>query len=259
MAKIHLDRMRRKYGFTGERYRELLQKIMAQNTINISNALGRMSRANWEKAAKKVSRKEKRFVVPDVSEVLPKKGIFVRKAAIDGTRITDALRDKLTKNLRDSMLKFTPKTGEATFIFRRGVKAGRVNPKLVKSFEEEITKTFAGYTKTNKQYGMPTNIHSIAVTEVRSAADEVKFRYVEEIARKNPDFQVRKKWIHNKALSENPRPHHMAIDGQTVEWSDRFTLGNGFKIRYPHDPEAPAEEVINCHCDFDVLIKRLTQ
>lgn len=259
MAKFHLDRIRRKYGFTGERYRELLQQIIAVNSGNMARAMGRLSKEHYDKAAKKVSTKEQKFIVPDVSEVIPKRGVFARKAAIDGKRMTDKLRDRITKDLRDTMNQFTPKTGEATFLFRRGAKAGKVNPKLIDDFEGRIRKSFENYTKVDPSYGVPRNIHTIAVTEVRSVADEVKASYVEALAKKNPDFQIRKRWVHNKRLSENPRPHHMSINGQTVDWDDMFTLGNGVKMRYPHDPLAPAEEVISCHCDFDVLIQRLTR
>jgi hypothetical protein len=262
MAKIHLDRMRQKYGFTGERYRELMQKIIGQNSVNIANNLGRMTKENYERAAKKVTTREKRFIVPDVSEALPKRGVFARKAAIDGKRITDKLRDQMTKDLRTTLTQFTPNTGEATYLFRRGAKAGRVNPKLVADFESRIQKTFEGYTRRDPSYNMPRNVHSIAVTEVRSVADEIKYAYMEQIKRRNPDFQIRKKWIHNKALSEEPRPHHMALDGKTVGWDEFFIVDSPdsgrVQMRYPHDPGAPAGEVINCHCDFDVIVQRLT-
>lgn len=250
--------MRRKYGFTGERYRELIQRIIQQNSINIANKLGRLGRDHYERAARKVSTQERRFVVPDVSEALPARGVFMRKAAVSGKRMIDTLRDRLTKNLRESMMQFTPKTGEATFITRRGVRAGRVNPKLVEEFERDMKSTFEGYTRTDPSYGVPANIHQIAVTELRSTADEVKASYMDEIARRNPDFAIRKRWVHNKRLSEQPRPHHMAIDGQTVKWDEHFVLGNGFRMRYPHEPGAPPEEVIGCNCDFDVLVQRLT-
>jgi len=260
MAKVHLDRMGFKYGYTaGGSLPKLMQQILASNTGNIQRAVGRLGKEHYDKALKRITTKRRRFVLPDVSEALPKRSVFVRKAAADGKRLTDDLRDRLTKNLRKTLNTFTPKTGEQAFTFRRGVREGRVNPKLVASFEKGITNDFAGYTRKDPTYGIPSNIHTIAVTEVRSAADEIKWEYLQRFTQKNKDVIIDKKWIHNKALSEEPRKHHMAIDGQRVPIDEMFTLGNGVQMRYPHDSQAPAEEVYCCHCDFDVILTVLKE
>lgn len=254
MAKFYLDRLRRKYGYTGGALQDLMRQIIDVNSGNIARATARISKDHYERAVRRFPKGvQKKFVLPDISEALPKRSVFIRKAAERGKRLTDDLRDSLTGNLRDTLQDFD-KTGKQSFITRRGVAAGRINPELVERFEGRITKTFWNYTKRDPSYGIPANIHDIAVTEVRSAADNIKWEYVKALRKRNEKAWFLKRWKHNKSLSKEPRPHHMAIDGQEAELEEPFVLGNGVRIMYPHDPEADAEEVINCHCDFDVII-----
>ena len=54
-----------------------------------------------------------------------------------------------------------------------------------------------------------------------------------------PKFQ----WI-NPLAAKEPRHSHVAISGDVQEAGAYFLPS----LRYPGDPEAPAEETINCHC-----------
>ena len=255
MAKYHLGRLKKKYGWSGGNLQQLMTDIIATETGNISRAVARINSDDYRKAVQKLPKdRRKRFIIPDVSEVLPKRSLFVRKAADKGKLLTDGLRDRLTKDLRQSFTEFTTKTGEPAFLKRRGTKAGQVNSKLVADFEKRIQGTFQGYTKKDPSYGVPPNVHEIAVTEVRSAADQIKRGYVDRLLKKNPGTKAEKRWIHNTSLSKKPRPHHLEMDGVTVEWSKRFVLSNGVSMVHPHDPDAPASEVISCHCDFEVYL-----
>lgn len=258
MAKFHLDRLKEKFGWSGGNYRALMQKIIEMNSLSMARATGRISKENFQKTAAKVRTKETRLVLPDVTEAIPKRSVFARKAAQDGKLLTDNLRDRVTKSLRQTLTAFSPETGEPAYQIRTGAKKGRVNPRLVENFQASITEDFRGYTRVDPRYGVPANIHSIAVTEVRSVADEMKWQYARALQLKNTDFALRKKWVHNKALSEQPRPHHMSANGKTVGFFEAFQLSNGASLMYPHDPDADAEEVIGCNCDYDLLIRRLT-
>ena len=42
MAKIHLDRIKKKYGWSGENYKKLISKIVQANTENIHNSISRI-------------------------------------------------------------------------------------------------------------------------------------------------------------------------------------------------------------------------
>lgn len=44
------------------------------------------------------------------------------------------------------------------------------------------------------------------------------------------------------------RESHIAMRGQKRAHGQPFTSGNGYSLRYPGDPDAPASEVANCRC-----------
>jgi uncharacterized protein with gpF-like domain len=44
------------------------------------------------------------------------------------------------------------------------------------------------------------------------------------------------------------RDTHADLDGQIVERGMSFR--SDVTLRWPHDPHAPAAEVVNCRCDF---------
>jgi len=266
MAKIYLDRLKRRHGYSGEKYGELIKKIIAENTNNISERISRVSKEKWELSLEKLQTtiKEKRkFIIPDISEVKPEKAFYIRKAAERGNLIKDTLRDRLTEKLRSTLSEFTPKTGEATFIKRRGVEAGKINTKLIKEFEGGIKETFLNYVKKDRKLGMPSNIHSIAVTEIRSTINQMKNKFNDELQKKNQDLTIIKIWRHNKSLSHEPRKGHLEMNGKAIPINQVFMVPLYKKIRdknilitkthmrYPHDETAPAEQVISCNCDIE--------
>lgn len=62
-----------------------------------------------------------------------------------------------------------------------------------------------------------------------------------------PD-EVEKIWQHGGG-PKDPRPHHVAMNGQSVIGLDaEFEFDNGARMRFPGDPRAPASETVNCSC-----------
>ena len=53
--------------------------------------------------------------------------------------------------------------------------------------------------------------------------------------------------VWNATEDARTRPDHAAADGQKVGMDDTFTVG-GVAMRYPRDPDGPANQVINCRC-----------
>ena len=141
MAKIHLDRLEKKYGkdiLKGKKYKDLMEKIIAQNSENISTRIATLNAKHWEGQNRRITKKEKRFVMPDIREALPSDAIHIRKAAERSQLLSDELRGSLTKNLRDTLHKFTPKTDQPAYVRRTGVTAGNINPDLIKEFEPKV-------------------------------------------------------------------------------------------------------------------------
>ena len=115
---------------------------------------------------------------------------------------------------------------------------------------------------------MPTNVHAIAVTEFRSTVGAINEAYTDKLMEKNPDLTVRVQWIHNRSLSKEPRPGHVAMDGKMVKKGEYFRVpvyekkgkrwlrtGNYVLMRRPHDPDAPPGQVIQCNCDAKYIVK----
>lgn len=261
MAKVHLDRLQSKYKdipVKGKVYEHLVNTILEVNTGNIQRKMSRMTEDKFKKKMKKDSR----FVLPDITDVLPKRAVLIRKAAEKGNLIRDTLRDQLTKDLRDTLKDFP----EESFTTRRGTTAGRINKKLIDQFEQKITETFEGYTRKDKKFGMPKNIHTIAVTEVRGTVNEIKKIYVDKFQEKNPDAKIKKRWIQNRSLSKNPRRGHDEVNGKIISFDKQFKVPfyrivRGKRIKegitmmdHPHSPGAPAVQVVNCSCDYDIII-----
>lgn len=258
MAKIYLDRLVKKLGLredeiAGGNYRKVMTEVLANNTENASKAVGRLSSGHWDKSLSRLGKRKKNFIVPNVEEVLPKRSVFINKAAIQGDLISDTLRDKLTKNLRDALNEFRTKSGEPAFIRRRGTKAGTINPKLVQDFQKRIIETFSGYTS-----GDIPNVKTIAVTEIGSAVNGMKEAYNDEFLRRNPQAKMIKRWIQNKSLSKIPRDTHSKMHGKEIPYNEKFQVPLEIKgkivgvtpMSRPHDPAAPIEQIAGCHCDI---------
>ena len=56
---------------------------------------------------------------------------------------------------------------------------------------------------------------------------------------------MKKQW--RKSSRKHPRETHAAADGQIRDIDQPFDIG-GVKMQHPHDPSAPASEVIKCGC-----------
>jgi hypothetical protein len=262
MPKIHLDRLKKRYGYKGEPYEELIQRILQNNEEMVARRIGEISQSQWWNAAAKISTKGKAFIVPSLEDVLPKRSVFTLKAAQNGKLISDTLRDRLTGELRETLAEFTPKTKEQAYIVRRGPTAGRINPKLVRELQEKIHSTFEAYTKKDPRFGVPSNVKNIAVTELRSSVSIVKREFTKVLLQKNPGLELKKTWIHNASLSKVPRKGHLQLNGKTIPYKELFTIPvyksiKGKVVRTgsvtgdsPHAPGLPADQVIGCNCDI---------
>ena len=56
----------------------------------------------------------------------------------------------------------------------------------------------------------------------------------------------KKEWLSSR--DERVRETHQAMDGQTVGVADSFLSPSGATLQFPGDPNAPADEIINCRC-----------
>lgn len=69
--------------------------------------------------------------------------------------------------------------------------------------------------------------------------------------------QIERTWIHvpGRTGRKNERVFHATMNGQTRGFGELFISGLGGELRFPGDPEAAAEEVIDCRCVVTTRIR----
>lgn len=257
MASIFFKRLKDKYGsenITGGKYQLVIRDILAHNNEKAGRAIGRMNNIQYSNQVKKLSKKKQAIIkLPIVDDILPKRSVFMIKGQHHASMMTETLRDRLQKDLRDTLKEYDG-TGKKRMEIQRGVTTGRLNKELIKTFQDRITETFSSYTKRDKTTGIPPQIRNIAVTEIRSTIGTVKAEYVRNLIDKNPQIEMMKTWIHNRALSKEPRKGHMQLHNKTINYWESFRVprpkGVGFNFMdRAHDPTAPADQTIGCSCE----------
>lgn len=225
-ARLTLKKLAKKYGvdIEGATYTKVVQEIINENVARASKKMGNLSNRRMKQAFADS--------IKDGIVDLPAYAISnltVRKGAEDGKMITDTLRDVLTRGLRKAITD-NPNDTE----------------KAITQMQSHIKDTFTTYTTSHAKM--------IAITEVRSSVDLSKAEYVRELVARNPNkLRVTKKWVHHDHLVKVPRPTHKAIDGEKVLFNQPFSIG----LMYPHDPNAPASEVIGCQCGYQVEVEEM--
>lgn len=224
--RLTLKKLAKKYGvdIEGATYTKVVQEIINENVARASKKMGNLSNRRMKQAFAD-SIKDGIIDLPAYAI----SNLTARKGAEDGKMITDTLRDVLTRGLRKAITD-NPNDTE----------------KAIAQMQSHIKDTFTTYTTSHAKM--------IAVTEVRSSVDLSKAEYVRELVARNPNkLRVTKKWIHHDHLVKIPRPTHKAIDGEKVLFNQPFSIG----LMYPHDPNAPASEVIGCQCGYQVEVEEM--
>lgn len=225
-ARLTLKKLAKKYGvdIEGATYTKVVQEIINENVARASKKMGSLSNRRMKQAFED-SIKDGIVTLPDYA--VP--NVTVRKGAEDGKMITDTLRDVLTRGLRKAITD-NPNDTE----------------KAIAQMQSHVKDTFTTYTTSHAKM--------IAITEVRSSIDLSKAEYVRELVARNPNkLRVTKKWVHHDHLVKVPRLTHKAIDGEKVLFNQPFSIG----LMYPHDPSAPASEVIGCQCGYQVEVEEM--
>jgi hypothetical protein len=224
-----------------------------------NKAFRELSAGGWEDGG--------RLVLPTPSGVLPTKKVIVEQAKATGRLMSKTLRDNLKKKMVKTLQEFVDKK-KTPYETKRGELRGKMNPALIDAFEEKIREAFLGYTKKDARVGMPPNIHTIAVTEMRSAVNLAKRNYADKLKANNPHLKLYKRWRHNNWLVMEPRPGHQKLNGKELPYNKpfdvevykkvrgRYIRTGSVKMMHPHDGSAPLSEVVNCQCDFEVYAKR---
>lgn len=90
----------------------------------------------------------------------------------------------------------------------------------------------------------------IARTEVGTLSNMAS-----DMGARNTGLDYKKKWL--AYIDGRTRESHVVADGQEVEKGQTFNVG-GSQMKYPSDPSAPADEVINCRCVAQYIVPEFT-
>lgn len=120
---------------------------------------------------------------------------------------------------------------------------------LTKAQIDRITQQYSnkllmlrGRTIARTEAGLAKNAGRIEAW--RQAADKLGISYDD----------IQKEWLHG--VAGEPRLTHLAAHGSKVMGlTTSFSIG-GIRMLYPHDPQAPASEVINCGCQVRYSIPK---
>lgn len=258
MARIFEKRLKEKYGtenIKGQKYQELITEILARNNEKIGTAVGRLSKDNYKNQLKRIPKNKAVTVkLPDISEVLPKRSVFLIKAAESGKAISDTLKQSLEQDLR-KVLEEHSGAGKLRMEIKRGRTTGKINPELIEKFQKSIIETYKSKTRKDPDLGIPGNVKQIAVTEVRSTISVIKREYNQRLLDNNPQLKMTKTWLQNKKLAKKPRETHTEQHGKTIAMNEYFRVrrekAGGYDMMYTtHDPDASAENKIGCNCDL---------
>jgi len=244
MARFDRKFLMKKYKWDGRSYADLMSKIVIDNRTKTAEAVLNSDNRRFKSNLKKIEPKyqEKKIVIPDVGPIL-KNSPTIIKGVEQGKLINDTLRDKLRKDVLNSMLD-------------NGVtnKNGTVNKNVTRSLRARLNKTFTDYTKKDPTFKKPSNIEAIAVTESKTVINNVRNEYARKVSESTykDGFVMVKQWVHNRAPGGMPRSSHVALDGVTVGIDDVFKIEDEkgtYYTDHPHSPALPADQVITCRCE----------
>lgn len=98
---------------------------------------------------------------------------------------------------------------------------------------------------------------TIARTETSQAVSAARFEAMRQGLEKaglSEDLVV-KKWFHaGPAMNNGERVDHMMLNRTEVRGLNTPFLPSGVPMLHPHDPNAPAEQVINCRCGWTISV-----
>lgn len=102
--------------------------------------------------------------------------------------------------------------------------------------------------------GLKHRADNLALTETNIALSKAKTdAFQQQIdAGKLEAEDVTKTW--GRSVSKEKRVDHLAMVGQTVPFSQLFTLPDGIQCTGPHDPNLPASHLVGCKCLMTVEI-----
>lgn len=110
--------------------------------------------------------------------------------------------------------------------------------------EEQVSRMVGRYRERYVRYRSEVIGRTEALRSVHEGSEEM-YQQAFEAGQIDPG-KVSRSWT--SARDGRVRDTHRSINGQTRLVGERFTSPSGAQLRYPGDPDAPAEETVQCRC-----------
>ena len=110
---------------------------------------------------------------------------------------------------------------------------------------EQTAKRFSQLTEMN--YRQSVRYARTATTGAQNAGRVDGYKRAEKLG-----VNMKQVWL--STLDSRTRHEHRVLDGQEVDVGEPFIM-DGFKIKYPGDPAAPAHLLFNCRCTVIAKVK----
>ncbi|WP_246838113.1 hypothetical protein [Leptospira mayottensis] len=252
---IDWARLKTKYkdSWYGSNYQKLIHHIIAENQKKISQSVLRSDQDRLHDNLKNILPKEpdsKTFKIPDIDHALKRSSTLI-KAADNSKLMSITRREEIRKVIKNILTENPVQT-----------QTGAIRKDISRKVESGLLEYFEGYTKNSPPYGVPRNIHAIAVTETRSVINNTRREYMKMTSTELGDeCVILKSWIHNGTLSKRARSNHINLAKfGFIELDQKFSVKGGdgktYYVDGPHDYALPPSEVISCNCEIRYSIKR---
>lgn len=128
--------------------------------------------------------------------------------------------------------------GQIQSVMMQGILQGLAIPKIAQKLAYEVG-------EKNRKAAIRNARTMTTCTQNRGRVDSYK-------RAQGMGIDLRQQWL--ATLDNRTRHAHRALDGQTVDVGDPFEV-DGYKIRFPGDPEAPGYLIYNCRCTLVAQLK----
>ena len=187
-----------------------------------------ISELAWETFSTQLHEQLKKGMLETVAET---SNFLVTHRGIDKNLIP-AVKNKTLKKLGKEVIaeKVTNIKETTKKTINKIIVNGQAGGKNIRDIAKEITEKVKGMEKTRAMV--------IARTETATTSTTTYYNGLVKAG-------LEKTWWHVGG-GKTDRPSHLACDKETIGAEETFSCG----LKYPHDPEAPAGEIINCHCEL---------
>lgn len=154
-----------------------------------------------------------------------------REQLLSGDRAL--MRAYLTRKLRDTAFDKFVVPGHALTLTQANTIARAYADRLVRDYARQLSETYAA-----------------------QAYNSGRFQAIQQMVERGLITldQVEKKW--RTMRDERVRHSHAVMNGQTQPLNYPFISGNGNALMYPADGNAPDDEVYNCRCSLEYVIRK---